>query len=75
MRVRGLRGRANEIRRPLLSRRDTLHLFDLEIAFSLPWAVVLPGYRVRGLVAMMIFLLILIVVSCTNGRKGALEWE
>jgi len=35
-------------------------LFDLEIAFLFPWAVVLPDIGFEGFVAMMIFLLILI---------------
>src|SRR3979490_458684 len=36
-------------------------LFDLEIAFLFPWAVVLQDVGFEGFVAMMIFLLILIV--------------
>ena len=36
-------------------------LFDLEIAFLFPWAVVLPGIGFFGFAAMMIFLAVLVV--------------
>ena len=36
-------------------------LFDLEIAFLFPWAVVLPDIGFSGFLAMMLFLLILVV--------------
>ena len=50
-------------------------LFDLEIAFLFPWAVVLPEIGFEGFVAMMIFLLILVVGFAYEWKKGALEWE
>ena len=50
-------------------------LFDLEIAFLVPWAVVLPEIGFEGFVAMMIFLLILVVGFVYEWKKGALEWE
>jgi NADH-quinone oxidoreductase subunit A len=50
-------------------------LFDLEIAFLFPWAVVLPDIGFAGFVAMMIFLLILVVGFVYEWKKGALEWE
>src|SRR5512136_3467652 len=50
-------------------------LFDLEIAFLFPWAVVLPEIGLFGFVSMMIFLLILVVGFIYEGKKGALEWE
>ena len=50
-------------------------LFDLEIAFLFPWAVVLQDVGFEGFVAMMIFLLILIVGFAYEWKKGALEWE
>ena len=50
-------------------------LFDLEIAFLFPWAVVLPEIGLYGFVAMMIFLLILVVGFVYEWKKGALEWE
>ena len=50
-------------------------LFDLEIAFLFPWAIVLPDIGFPGFVAMMIFLAILIVGFIYEWKKGALEWE
>ena len=50
-------------------------LFDLEIAFLCPWAVVLPRIGLFGFGAMMIFLLILVVGFVYEWKKGALEWE
>jgi len=50
-------------------------LFDLEIAFLFPWAVVLPEIGFEGFVAMMMFLLVLVVGFAYEWKKGALEWE
>jgi NADH-quinone oxidoreductase subunit A len=50
-------------------------LFDLEIAFLFPWAVVLPDIGFFGFAAMMVFLAILIVGFIYEWKKGALEWE
>ncbi|HQR11958.1 MAG TPA: NADH-quinone oxidoreductase subunit A [Casimicrobiaceae bacterium] len=50
-------------------------LFDLEIAFLFPWAVVLQDIGFEGFVAMMVFLLILVVGFAYEWKKGALEWE
>ena len=50
-------------------------LFDLEIAFLFPWAVVLPEIGLFGFYSMMIFLAILIVGFVYEWKKGALEWE
>jgi len=50
-------------------------VFDLEIAFLFPWAVVLQHVGVFGLVAMGIFLFILVVGFIYEWKKGALEWD
>jgi NADH-quinone oxidoreductase subunit A len=50
-------------------------LFDLEIAFLFPWAVVLPHIGIFGFWSMMIFLAILIIGFVYEWKKGALEWE
>jgi NADH-quinone oxidoreductase subunit A len=50
-------------------------IFDLEIAFLFPWAVVLDEIGGFGLVAMAIFLGILILGFIYEWKKGALEWE
>ena len=50
-------------------------LFDLEIAFLFPWAVVLQDIGWFGLVAMLVFLGILVVGFIYEWKKGALEWD
>lgn len=50
-------------------------IFDLEIAFLFPWAVVLGDIGMAGFWAMMIFLAVLVVGFVYEWRKGALEWE
>lgn len=50
-------------------------LFDLEIAFLFPWAVVLREIGFFGFMAMVVFLGILIVGFIYEWMKGALEWE
>ena len=50
-------------------------LFDLEIAFLFPWAIVLQDIGWFGFIAMMIFLAILVVGFVYEWKKGALEWE
>ena len=50
-------------------------IFDLEIAFLFPWAVVLNDIGVFGLLAMFLFLAILVVGFIYEWKKGAHEWE
>ncbi|NCA70055.1 MAG: NADH-quinone oxidoreductase subunit A [Sphingobacteriia bacterium] len=50
-------------------------VFDLEIAFLFPWAVVLDELGMFGFWAMFIFLGILVVGFLYEWKKGALEWE
>ena len=50
-------------------------LFDLEIAFLFPWAVVLEEIGLFGFVAMLVFLGILTVGFIYEWKKGALEWD
>lgn len=50
-------------------------LFDLEIAFLFPWAIVLQDIGWFGFWAMMAFLGILVVGFIYEWKKGALEWE
>src|SRR6266511_2961293 len=45
-------------------------LFDLEIAFLFPWAVVLPDIGIFGFWSMMIFLAILIIGFVYEWKKG-----
>jgi len=50
-------------------------IFDLEIAFLCPWAVVLDELGMAGFLAMLVFLGILVVGFIYEWKKGALEWE
>lgn len=50
-------------------------IFDLEIAFLFPWAVVFKQIGLTALVEMALFLLLLVVGFAYVWKKGALEWE
>ena len=52
-------------------------LFDLEIAFLFPWAIVMgePDESLFRYLAMMVFLGILVVGFIYEWKKGALEWD
>ena len=50
-------------------------LFDLEVAFLVPWAVVLKEMGSVAFWSGMIFLLILTVGFVYEWKKGALDWE
>ena len=50
-------------------------LFDLEIAFFFPWAIVLQELGWFGFIAMMVFLGILVAGFIYEWQKGALDWE
>jgi NADH-quinone oxidoreductase subunit A len=50
-------------------------IFDLEIAFLFPWALVFREIGMTAIVAMAIFLGILVVGFAYEWKKGALEWE
>ena len=50
-------------------------IFDLEIAFFFPWAVVLDKIGMTGYLVMMVFLAVLTIGFIYEWKKGALEWE
>ncbi|MCC6955979.1 MAG: NADH-quinone oxidoreductase subunit A [Anaerolineales bacterium] len=50
-------------------------LFDIEVVFFLPWAVVFKQLGLFALVEMLVFILILLVGYVYAWKKGALEWE
>ncbi len=50
-------------------------VFDLEIAFLFPWAIVVKELGMAGFTAMFVFLGILVVGFIYEWKKGALEWE
>lgn len=49
-------------------------IFDIEVVFLYPWAILFRRLGVFGLVEMGIFLLILVVGFIYVWKKGALEW-
>lgn len=50
-------------------------IFDLEVAFLFPWAVVLGDIGVYGFWSMVVFLGVLTIGFIYEWRKGALDWE
>ncbi|MFM2434469.1 MAG: NADH-quinone oxidoreductase subunit [Pseudomonadota bacterium] len=50
-------------------------LFDLEIAFLFPWAVVIQEIGLSGFISMMFFLGVLVIGFIYEWMKGALEWD
>jgi NADH-quinone oxidoreductase subunit A len=50
-------------------------IFDLEIAFLFPWAVVFKQIGIVALSEMAMFLLLLLLGFVYCWKKGALEWE
>ena len=49
-------------------------LFDIEVIFLYPWAVMLGQLQVFGLIQMAVFVAILLIGFVYVWRKGALEW-
>ena len=49
-------------------------LFDIEVIFLYPWAVILRQLKLFGLIEMGVFLVILLVGFFYVWRKGALDW-
>ncbi|MCB0069918.1 MAG: NADH-quinone oxidoreductase subunit A [Caldilineaceae bacterium] len=50
-------------------------LFDIEVIFLYPWAVVLRDLRVFALIPISFFLLLLVGGLLYEWKKGALDWE
>ena len=49
-------------------------VFDIEIVFLYPWAVILNSLRLFGLVEMILFLGILLIGLLYVWKRGGLEW-
>lgn len=49
-------------------------IFDLEIAFLVPWSLVLKKIGSFGFYSMMVFLFVLIIGFVYEWSKGALDW-
>ncbi len=50
-------------------------IFDLEVAFLFPWAIVLGDIGLVGFWSMVVFLGVLTIGFIYEWNKGALEWE
>jgi NADH-quinone oxidoreductase subunit A len=50
-------------------------IFDLEVAFLFPWAIVFGDLGAFGFWSMMVFLGVLTIGFIYEWRKGALEWD
>lgn len=50
-------------------------LFDIEVVFLLPYAVVIRELGVYGLIAAGIFVVVVTIGLLYEWKKGALEWE
>ncbi|MFQ5849193.1 MAG: NADH-quinone oxidoreductase subunit A [Candidatus Binatia bacterium] len=50
-------------------------IFDIEVVFLYPWAILFRRLGLFGLVEMGIFLSILLIGFIYVWKKGALEWE
>ncbi|MFK7968578.1 MAG: NADH-quinone oxidoreductase subunit A [Rickettsiaceae bacterium] len=50
-------------------------IFDLEVAFLIPWAINLKTIGLFGFWSMIVFLSMLTVGFIYEWKKGALEWE
>jgi len=50
-------------------------IFDIDVIFLYPWAVVFDKIGLIGLIEMMIFIALFLVAYVYAWRKGALEWD
>jgi NADH-quinone oxidoreductase subunit A len=50
-------------------------IFDVEIIFLYPWAVVFSKIGLIGLLEMLMFIALFLVAYAYAWRKGALEWD
>lgn len=50
-------------------------IFDIEVAFLIPFAVAFTDLPVGGFIAMMVFLLLLVEGLVWAWKKGVLNWE
>ena len=50
-------------------------IFDLEVAFLFPWAIVFHDLGAFGFWSMMLFLAVLTIGFVYEWNKGALEWD
>jgi len=50
-------------------------IFDIEVIFLYPWAVVFTKIELIGLIEMLVYIGLFLVAYVYAWRKGALEWD
>ncbi|MEK7806080.1 MAG: NADH-quinone oxidoreductase subunit A [Planctomycetota bacterium] len=50
-------------------------IFDIEVVFLYPWAVVFKSLKLFGFIEMLIFIGILLVCYLYIWKRGGLEWD
>lgn len=50
-------------------------LFDVEVAFIFPWALMFKTLNIQGLVEMLIFTMVLVFGLFYAYKKGAFKWD
>lgn len=50
-------------------------IFDVEVLFILPWALVWKNLGLMAFIEMLLFIAVLVVGLAYAWRKGALEWD
>ena len=50
-------------------------LFDVEVVFLYPWAVVFKELKMFAFLSMVVFIGVLLIAYIYIWKKGALEWE
>ncbi len=50
-------------------------IFDVEVAFLYPWAVVFDKIGLFGLIEMIVFIALFLVAYVYAWKKGGLEWD
>jgi len=53
----------------------TFIIFDIEVVFLYPWAVNFTELAMYGLVAMLVFLVLITVPFVYEWRRGGFEWD
>lgn len=50
-------------------------IFDLEILFLIPWAIILKTLKLKGFLTMMFFLSVILIGLFYQWKSGALNWD
>lgn len=50
-------------------------LFDIEVVFFFPWALIFREMKTNALIVMMAYIFVLVIGFIYAWKKGAFEWE